>query len=444
MFSATLTQCFDSHLHWQATGDWSHRLFLNKLTAADDVALLKIEAAHFRGEWLTGFGWDQNNFLNKTYPDRQSLDKIFPDVPVAFSRADGHATWVNTVTLKKIGLLSVEGAAIPTRYEIKGGKVLLDKEGLPTGVLLDNAKALVDQQIPKPTGAEVRRHLLEGMRIFHSQGVTHIRDMTCNEVQWEQALHLDEAGLLKLGVLQTFSAEDPKDFHKALKLANSARKQKTQHLKPQSIKIFYDGALGSEGALLSKCYCSGSGHGFRLLEPQELKEVLKETWDNKWDLAVHTIGDQAVDEVVEVATTLWNEGFEGRLHLEHAELIRDETLLKMKGRNLICHLQPCHWLSDRKWARRQLGDLANSAFPWRKLEELQIPFYFGSDSPIEPVSVALNLEALDVAKQDGIASMKGDPLLRHQLGDPTWTPNTYTIFEEGKVKELVFEGTHLV
>lgn len=444
MFSAKLYQCFDSHLHWQATGDWAHRLDLSQLSSAEDISHLKIKPEYFRGKWLRGFGWDHHNWPEGELPTRDCLDKIFPDYPVAFSRADGHATWVNTRALQLSGLLTDDSKALPDKYQIEGGRVVLNTKGMPTGVLLDKAKSLIDRLIPAPSPLEIRSHLVEAMRLFHRKGFTHIRDMTCNENQWNQALHLDESGLLKLGVLQTFSAEDPKDFHKALNLARNARKNHSPHLKPHGIKIFYDGALGSEGALLSQSYCSGSGKGFRLLSPKELKEIMREVWLDHWDFAIHTIGDEAVAEVVSVACEVWNEGINGRLHLEHAEVIRDETIQAMKGRPIICHIQPSHWLTDRKWAKQKLGSLYECIFPWQKLEQAGIQFYFGSDSPIEPVGVEKTLEALELATADGIAPIKTDPLIGHQLNDQSWMPNTYTVFENGEVKELVFEGEHLI
>lgn len=444
MFSAKVVQCFDSHLHWQATGDWAQRLNLSSLKQSEDISKLEIKKEFFRGGWLRGFGWDENNWNTPKPPHRKTLDLLFPDIPVAFSRADGHATWVNSLALKKAKILNHDGSFNSKYSSVDGGRILMDEEGLPTGVLLDKAKAWIDEVIPSPSSLEIRAHLVEAMRMFHQSGITHIRDMTCNEDQWNQAVHLDEAGLLKLGVLQNFSAEDPKDYKKALELGNKARASAPPHLKPQSIKIFYDGALGSEGALLSEDYASGSGRGFRLLSPSELKQIMIEVWQDKWDLALHTIGDQAVDEAVSVACELWDQGYKGHLHLEHAEVVRPDTLKKMKSRNLTCHIQPSHWLSDRRWAKNKLGRLYTSIFPWRQMEELHIPFYFGSDSPIESPGIELSLRALKLAEEDGIPPLKNSLLKYHQLNDSAWTPNTYSLFEEGVLKELVFEGEHLI
>ena len=98
-----INACFDSHVHWAATGEFAGRLRLESLRSPSDVMALKPEPSHYHGEWLLGFGWDDNSWSEK--PTREVLDKWFPSVPVALSRRDGHALWVNTEALRRSGLL---------------------------------------------------------------------------------------------------------------------------------------------------------------------------------------------------------------------------------------------------------------------------------------------------------------------------------------------------
>lgn len=91
MKSFQITNCYDSHVHWLATGEQNYRIELSGLTDAEDVQNLKITADHYRGDWIIGFGWDQYNWKNQETPNRQTLDKYFESIPVAFARADGHA-----------------------------------------------------------------------------------------------------------------------------------------------------------------------------------------------------------------------------------------------------------------------------------------------------------------------------------------------------------------
>ncbi|MCB0385523.1 MAG: amidohydrolase family protein, partial [Bdellovibrionales bacterium] len=231
---------------------------------------------------------------------------------------------------------------------------------------------------------------------------------------------------------------------KALHLAKRARAENIPLVRAKGIKIYYDGALGSEGALISADYPSGSGRGLELLKKSELQNLLQQTWENKFDLAIHTIGDEAVHRVVLAADELWDRGHQGHLHLEHVEMLRPETVEKMVGRTITCHMQPCHWLSDRRWLEDKLGPLLRYVFPWRLLQENEIAFDFGSDSPIEEPSLRSNLLALDESAVQGVPPLLGSALNYHSHPDKTWVPNTFSHFEDGGVVSVVFKGTHLL
>jgi predicted amidohydrolase YtcJ len=330
MFSGRITNCYDSHVHWLATGELSDQLHLHDLKHPADVKNLEPNSHHYRGDWLMGFGWNQNAWEKNEFPHRRHLDEAFGiEKPVVFSRADGHAHWVNTAALKLSGLL--EGS----RGDPPGGRILRDKDGQPTGVLIDKAGRLVEELIPKRTENETRRALLKGMHIFNQAGFTHIRDLTCDEMQWREAVKLEKSGLLTLAVEQYFSVGEGQDFTIALDLAEKAKKFPTKRLKVMGIKVFVDGALGSEGAWISCDYSSGTGHGLRLLDMTELKEIMIECWRRGLDLAVHVIGDEAAHQTLVTYEDLHQRGILGRLHLEHAELLRPETIALMSGRQRV-------------------------------------------------------------------------------------------------------------
>lgn len=438
MFSGRITNCYDSHVHWLATGEIADRLSLHDLKSPQDVRSLKVDPHNYRGDWLLGFGWNQNAWAGEAFPRREHLDDAFGDTPVAFSRVDGHALWTNTAALKRAGLLDGHSIDPP------GGKILRDQDGTPTGVLIDKASQTIESLIPKRTDTDTARSLLRGMRIFNQAGFTHIRDLTCDHQQWQEAVKLDRSGLLTMAVEQYFSVEEGQDFHVALQLANDARKFKTKNLRVKGIKVFVDGALGSEGAWLSCGYSSGTGHGLRLLDMAELKEIMIEAWNLQLDLAVHIIGDEAAHQTMLTYNEVFNRGISGALHLEHAELLRPETVAQMAGRNVHCHMQPCHWLSDHVWLEKKIGALKEFAFPWRALQEAQVAFDFGSDSPIERPSLTDNLRALAESADQGVPRLLGDPIKYHCHPDLSWVPNTYTVFTSGRPTEVVFAGEHIL
>lgn len=429
--------CFDSHVHWQATGEFSERLQLKDLKSPNDVLTLSPLPQHFRGDWLLGFGWDQHPWSEK--PHRKILDQWYPSKPVALQRCDAHALWLNSEAMKRTGFLQ------PDFKDVSGGRVERDSNGEPTGIVVDKACDLVQAQIPKPAAVEVRRFLLKAIQVFNEAGITHIRDMTCDESQWAEAVRIDQAGLLTLAVEEFFWLKNLDQLDRALALYKKAKQEQTPNLRAKGIKVFYDGALGSEGALLSRCYHGRDHSGLKLWSMEDLTEVLVKSWEIGAEVAVHTIGDAAVADVVELACKLRDQGRQGMLHLEHGELIQIETIQKMRDLKVAVHMQPSHWLSDEQWLKEKIGDLLKSAFPWRRLQEAEIPFDFGSDSPIETANLARTFAGLESSSEAGIPRLLGSPTRYMGHQDLSWAPNSYTILgDDYEPMQVVFRGEHLI
>lgn len=427
--------CFDSHVHWPAVGEFSQRLRLDDLSSPREIKNVRPESSHFRESWLLGFGWDENGWTEK--PHRRYLDDWFPNTPVALSRCDAHALWVNTETLKRSGLWT------ETR-DPEGGRIDRDETGQPTGLLIDAAMDPVQNLIPRPSAFETRRNLLKGMQSFNEAGYTHIRDMTCDETQWNEALKLDLSGVLTMAVEEYFWLRSASEFDRVIDVARRARASQTPNLRVKGIKVFVDGALGSEGALLSRCYHGRSHSGLQLWSAGDLQDVLRKIWTERFEVAVHVIGDEAADVVVKLASDLKTQGVTGALHLEHCELLRPETVQIMRPLNVTCHLQPAHWLSDRLWLEKKIGDLCAHAFPWRRLQEAEIPFFFGSDAPIEPISIPRMFRALRESAESGVPRLLGQATTYMSHADTAWAPNSFTLIEEENPVQVVFRGEHLI
>lgn len=457
LFSGTIPNCFDSHVHWRGTGNFAQLLDLKEISGPEEVQYLKIAEHHYQGEWLIGYGWDQNKFPKKKFPTRTDIDQIFANTPVLFKRIDGHAVWVNTEALKRANMWERN---IEAPY---GGRIVLDSAGWPTGILIDQAIQLIYKYLPQDEIAQQKKELLMAQQVFHRAGFTHIRDLTCEDRQWQAATELETSGQLQMAVEQFFSADDPNDFDQRLALAIRAKSdyqlkisdgkspQNNGLLRPKGIKIYFDGALGSEGALISRDYQSGSGRGLQLIHENDLITMMIKCCEHDLDLAIHTIGDEAADRVVNSALKLDDNSrfnFNANtstniLHLEHVELLRPETINKLSQLNVHCHMQPSHWLSDKKWLHDKIGSLAMQAFQWRSLEDFNISFTFGSDSPIEPTSMQKNIDAMADAAEFGLLATQKSPWHYHAHSDLSWLPNTYTVFADGRPQEIYFRGKKL-
>jgi predicted amidohydrolase YtcJ len=124
--------------------------------------------AHPDATWITGGGWSYDLFVD--LPTRTALDSLISDKPVRLLSQDGQALWVNSKAL--------DVAEITKRTpDPKGGEIVHDRRGQPTGLLRGEAMALVDKLIPPPT-REDRAHALEvATRDAQSRGITSVQDL---------------------------------------------------------------------------------------------------------------------------------------------------------------------------------------------------------------------------------------------------------------------------
>lgn len=414
-----IPRLYDSHTHFLATGEFALGLNLGVLQSPDATSLLaSADSVPRRGDWLVGFGWNDDSWGRP--PHKKDLDVIFPDSPVFFIKNDGHTSWVNSKALELLKL---------------------DSE---TGVLQETVHLQAFDQLPPFSRLQQKEQIRAACRKFNSAGFTHIRDMSCTESLWDLLTEMSDNNELTLAVEENFTIYHLDELDRALSLCQLAKKNETQLVRAKGLKLFYDGSLGSETAFLSQPYFGAENgqRGSGLWELSHLEEVLRKTWEAQLEVSVHAIGDQAADDIVRLARKISAKGAVGRLNLEHTQVLRPETIQAMKPLHVRCHMQPCHWLSDRVWLKEKLAGLYKFAFPWEALRAAQIPLSFGCDSPIEPPSFVANRKALELSGKEKIRKFTGDIRLHHSHPDPTFA-DSITIFEDDILKEVNFNGRQI-
>jgi len=136
----------DAHCHLYGLGSDLEHVSVRDLTseAATVAAIAAAAKTRPADQWLIGRGWDQNRWPGQQFPTRAALDAAVGDRPVVLERIDGHAIWVNSGALQKAGITK-------TTPDPPGGKIVRGASGEPTGVLIDNAQALVVKVVPVAT-----------------------------------------------------------------------------------------------------------------------------------------------------------------------------------------------------------------------------------------------------------------------------------------------------
>lgn len=388
-----ISNLYDSHVHWMYTGQVLRSWNLKKIKHPQEILEAPTTVNQFRGDWIVGFGWDESLWPADFIIHRNFLDQKFLDQPVFLSRNDGHSSWVNTAGLKKLGFWNQNSHQ---------SDVVLDETGWPTGHLKEKAHIDSLMKLPEFTLDQKKEQLLSGAKHFNQNGFTHIRDMTSSPQQWKLNQELLASEQLFLHVEHWFVCESVASLDQVIQEALVCKKEENTDMKLRGIKLFVDGSLGSHTAFLSKPYLGQHHSGQMNWSIADISTCLEKVWSHQLEISLHSIGDECTHQIVDAARKVYAKGIQGRLHLEHTEILRPETIQMMKSLHIRCHLQPCHWFSDSVWLEEKLQSLYQFVFPWRMLENSKILFSFGSDSPIEESSWLRNFNAIECAAKKKI------------------------------------------
>src|SRR5437660_5832030 len=276
----------DSHVHIFGIGERELTLNLEGTNTLEDfLAKVKARVAQTeRGKWITGRGWIETFWKPPLFPSRADLDKIAPDNPVFLTRADGHAAVVNSAALK---LANIDDHT-PDPF---GGQILKTK-GDPNGMLLDNAMDLVAKNIPKPTEAETEQAFLKGIDREINLGWCEIQNAGSELSDQEIIRRAYAAGQVKLRMMK--AAYGTGEAANALLKNGVTLNAFDHHFTQRTIKVIFDGALGSRGAALLAPYSDKPDtSGFLTQKPEELRRMFEEALRRGIQVETHAIGDRA-------------------------------------------------------------------------------------------------------------------------------------------------------
>ncbi len=338
-------------------------------------------------EWIIGRGWDQNDWPVKQFPDRDTLDKLFPDTPVLLTRVDGHAALANGKALQLAGLTN--------KSKVSGGVVEV-KNGRLTGILVDNAIGLVRRSVPAPSREETVAGLKAAEQNCLAVGLTTVDDagLSRNEVAILDSLYRASQLFIRTYVMLNPSPETREYYFQS-------GPYKTDQLNVRAFKVYADGALGSRGACLLNDYHDQSGKtGFLLSSPEALKELAAGIYQHGFQMNTHCIGDSANRLLLDYYGQLLKGKNDRRWRIEHAQVVSAPDVAKFSRFSIIPSVQPTHATSDMYWAGDRLGpERVKTAYAYKNLLRQNGMVALGSDFPVEDINPLYGFHSA-VARQD--------------------------------------------
>jgi len=383
----------DAHAHFFGYGQSLQTADLRGTKSWEEVCQKLVDFAKTHPDgWLIGNGWDQNDWADKAFPTNEKLNALFPDRPVFLSRVDGHAAVANQKALDEAGIKQARA--------LTGGDMLV-KNGKLTGVLIDNAVALVEHKIPSPDATLAEKILHDAEQNCFAAGLTTIDDcgLDWRAVEFIEKLQKDKKLKMRLYIMLSDQAEN-------FKYLFGRGAIKTERLNVRSFKVYADGALGSRGACLLKPYTDmPEKSGFLLSDKKHFEEIASQIAKNNFQMCTHAIGDSANRIMLKIYNNVLKGKNDKRWRIEHAQVVNHQDFDLFGKASVIPSVQPTHATSDMYWAGERLGaQRLKDAYAYKLLLKQNGWIPLGTDFPVENISPILTFYAATVR-----ADAKGFP-----------------------------------
>ncbi len=377
----------DAHCHFFGYGMNLNAVDVAGTSSVEEIIeVLKAFRERHPGAWITGRGWDQNDWEVKEFPNKEMLDKHFPKTPILLRRIDGHAAWANSVAL--------EMAGVTANSKVGGGTVMLS-DGEPNGVLVDNAIGLVARKVPPATEADMIQALQQAEVNCFRVGLTSVQDAGLSKQVVLLIDSLHQAGKLKIRMNTWLSPSKANFTHFVEK-----GPYQTDYLSINTIKLFTDGALGSRGARMIEAYSDDPGNlGLYVTPLEQLEKYCQQAYKNNFAVATHCIGDAANRETLKIYASILGGENDRRWRIEHAQIIHPDDFHYFGDYNIIPSVQTSHATSDMYWAEDRVGsERIKGAYAYRQLLEENGWLPNGSDFPVERINPLFGFYAAVVRK----------------------------------------------
>lgn len=371
----------ESHLHFSGIGAALMRLDAFWKPKEDILALVAEEVAKREpGEWITGRGWNQEVWEDNQFPSKEELDAVAPNNPVVLTRTCGHMIWVNS--------LAIEMAGIPLDVENpEGGEYLRTEDGQFLGVMTDTAMSSITSLIPPLSEAQAKEAMQMAQELLFSYGITCAMDAGSSVETIELMKRLYESNDLNLRLYTLPSAGASAEHYYAegpqIGLYDG-------RLTIRAVKFMNDGSLGARSAWMLSDYSDQPGHvGNGRFSDDELYELLKACTDAGFQIAVHSIGDAAINQTINAWERIATEVPAGdyRPRIEHFQIAALSDIQRLADLKMIASMQFVHATSDLNMAEDRVGsERIQGAYAWRKVLSSGAIIANGSDAPVENVN----------------------------------------------------------
>ncbi len=277
-------------------------------------------AAHAPGGdgWILGRGYDDTRFPQGRPPTAADLDRVSAGRPVLVWRCDAHSAVCNTRALELAGITAATADPDGARFERLA-------DGTPTGVLTELAAVdAVARHIPPPTRDQQVAQLVALGDELASRGIVAVCDLLSTAIDDPLTVFRAAAD----AGLRTAVGLYP-GWHPGL--ADLRPGDREGQVRVAGVKVVLDGAYSNRTAWVHEAYPDSCDHGLHLVPDEQALQAGEWARRNGVQLAVHAMGDRALDRVVELFGDQqpWLDGIPS-VRIEHATIIDDDYVRRLR------------------------------------------------------------------------------------------------------------------
>ncbi|MEO7085072.1 MAG: amidohydrolase [Gemmatimonadaceae bacterium] len=299
----------DAHAHFSSGGvsrlfglDLSYPEVKNMADVARKVGARVARAAP--GDWITGEGWDEGKLDEHRYIRAADLDAVSPNNPVYLTQTTGHYGVANSLALK------LSNVTKETK-DPAGGTIDRYPDGTPTGVMKEGAQSLIRRgRGPARPADAAEQGIRELAKAFNAEGMTGAKDPAIQQPAWDAYKRVMESGGLSVRIFALWRAGSSPGAAPALisRIAPFTKPYQStgdDHLISGGVKLYIDGSGGARTAWLydewNKDLTSvdSGNRGYPTSSPDSIRAMIKLFHNAGLHVAVHSIGDRAIDWVVD-------------------------------------------------------------------------------------------------------------------------------------------------
>jgi len=356
---------YDAHVHLKQTA------IRTLITDLNDVKSIKnlieiMDSSPLIGDVKIGMGFDETKFLSRDIPTKSDLDKI-SDTPVMIIRVDSHSCVVNNAFYKLA--------------EKIGHDLLMNNDGILKGEQYSHAYNIAMSGIDS---SFIREAIVNTCKKVIEKGMIAIHAMeggSDNPIENARFVRnvLEKTQLKGKVYPQTFDIEMV--LEDGFDVIGGC--------------ILVDGSIGSRTAAVFSHYKDSPGEsGCLYLDRYKLTPFVKKAGKAGLQVALHTIGDRAIEEALSAYKSVGENAGRKRFRLEHFVMATDEQIECAKNLDICVCMQPTF---DRYWG--QSGGMYEERLDKVKMNRIKsvlrsgIHLSGGSDSDITPMDSILGISS---------------------------------------------------